>query len=221
MIRRYFVESRGSAIKGFETESAQDTNSSAGKHGRILLQKLPGCVVQVLERKLPKQGFGLEDAVTMAVILERLVFDAELGTLERAFELNDHSPVAGSEDHFKTVRRSYSLMYTGQVAPGAKWDHVRAVESVAADAEIRRERVGNHSYSFQVFAEWEVAHAADKKRKQNPFTAEVDLSLSFVEASDEAERVGKDFGSFQNQECSMLRSGLKGMDKAGTGRGGP
>ena len=41
---------------------------------------------------------------------------------------------------------------------------------------------------------------------------------AFADAAEVADQTLKDYGSLQNQECGLLRQGLKGRDPVGTGR---
>merc|ERR1719408_143506 len=76
LVHRYFMQTSSLMIRGFEP--TRPVNDSYWGVADILSQAVPAYVESVLESKGAKQlGFGLDDSISMVVMLEQLIFDSE------------------------------------------------------------------------------------------------------------------------------------------------
>merc|ERR1719265_1454201 len=113
LIHRYFAENHGWHIHGFaQHNKAEDVGA------KILTEKIPGYVEDILEARLDHQGFDLSDAVTMVTVLEKMVFDEGIEKLTHSFRLNKIPlDTQMTETEFKEVLRSFGMLFVGNVLP--------------------------------------------------------------------------------------------------------
>lgn len=212
LMHRFFTASHGWSINGFEQHGAGE---DGGRAATILKKKLPGYVEGVLEARLGEGGFGLADAVTMAAVLERMIFDEGLSLLQVAFKLND-IPTSKfmSESELREVTRSFGLLHVN-MEDGAQRTYNR---HIMRKAYLIREHsaLGWHVWNF---TDAETDAAVVKSRQRNPFAAvEREELHTFEDAAEVAVEVQEHFGTFQDEQCSRLREGLVRMDPNATGR---
>merc|ERR1719387_2659306 len=110
MVQRYFSVRHGWVIKGFEPHA----NRSSQEHedAGILRSKVPGFIESVLEKDLLRGGFALEDVLTVIIVLERLIFDEVIQTVENAYALNGLQHLSGflRRDELMNVLESYVIV---------------------------------------------------------------------------------------------------------------
>jgi len=91
LIHRYFMQTSSLMIRGFEP--TRPVNDSHWGVADILSQVVPAYVESVLEsRHMSQHGFGLNDTVTMVVMLEQLIFDSESALMEKVYKAQ-HKPM--------------------------------------------------------------------------------------------------------------------------------
>merc|ERR1719230_2176026 len=85
LVHRYFMQTSSLMIRGFEpTRSINESHWGAAD---ILSQMVPAYVESVLEsRHKTQQGFTLQDAVDMVLMLDQLIFDSEGSLLETVYK---------------------------------------------------------------------------------------------------------------------------------------
>merc|ERR1719446_1219209 len=76
LVHRYFMQTSSLMVRGFEP--TRSTNDSHWGAADILSQMVPAYVESVLESDHSTQnGFTLQDAVDMVLMLDQLIFDSE------------------------------------------------------------------------------------------------------------------------------------------------
>jgi hypothetical protein len=141
--------------------------------------------------------------------------------LETAYDMNPAQNYGeqASDLHLKEVMRSYVLMYTGQIygeGLKSKDRHKRAKDSLINSNSKNVPGRADEPLSPHHLADAEVKAAVEAKRRENPFAGAP--SLTSHDGARVADRLSESFGRFQNEECSILRAGLKSMDVEGSGR---
>merc|ERR1719298_342244 len=103
LVHRYFMQTSSLMIRGFEP--MRPTNESHWGAADILSQMVPAYVESVLESHHSTQnGFTLQDAVDMVLMLDQLIFDSESTLLEGVYK-----------DQRKPLHRSLSYQGLKQV----------------------------------------------------------------------------------------------------------
>merc|ERR1719409_571417 len=103
LVHRYFMQTSSLMVRGFEP--TRPTNESHWGAADILSQMVPAYVESVLESKHSTQnGFTLQDAVDMVIMLDQLIFDSEGALLEGVYK-----------DQRKPLSRSVSVQGLKQV----------------------------------------------------------------------------------------------------------
>merc|ERR1719379_1889506 len=96
-VRRYFSQTHGWIVKGFNPHEEQANTSIVGESD-MLQSKLPGYIRSVLEDRFAVQGFSLDAVVALVATVERMAFDEVVRGVELAYYLND-------ADRYQTVSR--------------------------------------------------------------------------------------------------------------------
>merc|ERR1719191_1422516 len=103
MVHRYFMQTSSLMVRGFEP--TRPVNESNWGVADILSQMVPAYVESVLESKHATQnGFSLQDATDMVLMLDQLIFDSESSLLEGVYK-----------DQRKPLHRSLSFQGLNQV----------------------------------------------------------------------------------------------------------
>merc|ERR1719171_948831 len=85
LVHRYFMQTSSLMIRGFEPTRA--TNASHWGAADVLSQMVPAYVESVLESQhKTENGFSLQDAVDMVLMLDQLIFDSESALLEGIYQ---------------------------------------------------------------------------------------------------------------------------------------
>merc|ERR1719335_308041 len=90
-VRRYFSQSHGWIVRGFNAYEEQGNASVVGDSD-MLQTKLPGYIRSLLEERYAQQGFSLDAVVALVATVERMAFDEVTRGVELAFYLNDMDP---------------------------------------------------------------------------------------------------------------------------------
>merc|ERR1719183_775527 len=84
LAHRYFMQTSSLMVRGFEP--TRSTNDSHWGAADILSQMVPAYVESVLEAQHSTQnGFNLQDAVDMVLMLDQLIFDSGATLLEDVY----------------------------------------------------------------------------------------------------------------------------------------
>merc|ERR1719199_1439363 len=85
LVHRYFMQTSSLMVRGFEP--TRPTNDSHWGAADILSQMVPAYVESVLESHHSTQnGFTLQDAVDMVLMLDQLIFDSESPLLDGIYK---------------------------------------------------------------------------------------------------------------------------------------
>jgi hypothetical protein len=134
MVSRYFGEHYGWSIKGFDPASKGGNASQEVAPVTILQEKLPQYVETVVEERLERHGFALNDVVTMAVVLERMIFDEGLGMLEDAYYLQEKETVVPmNHSELVDVVLTYMMIYGFQAERRNRTDFPYTVGKIVRD----------------------------------------------------------------------------------------
>jgi hypothetical protein len=181
--------------------------------GGILGSKIPGYVEATLEGMFQKGGFALHDILTVVIVVERLIFDEVIRSVEEAYHLN-HLATADmlNRDTLLTVLESHMIV---EIMERKDFDE----ELHKQDREEIHELYGNWE-GLQDFVKDVVTAESTVLRSatQNPFRRSGVEIFSFDDAVRIAQHIGNEYGQWGNQECLELKSFLSDADKRGTGR---
>mmetsp|Transcript_131418 Transcript_131418/g.239030 ORF Transcript_131418/g.239030 Transcript_131418/m.239030 type:complete len:566 (-) Transcript_131418:257-1954(-) len=210
-VHRYFMQQSSLMIRGFEP--SRPTNQSHWGVADILSQQVPGYVEAVLESHHAQQkGFGLEDAVSLVVMLEQLILDSDHTLLDKIYR-DQRKPThrALTQNGLKQVLEAYLVNWM-----------------VGEDQEAVTILLSNKTLLQQTLPHWDgivsfaqgQATALDFDRQQFRRNARNTLAkhFSFDEVHDVVGSVTKTFASFWDSECASMKNSLVEMDTHGTGR---
>merc|ERR1719229_2205902 len=100
LLQTYFSRKHGWQIHGLEPHSTTLWNTSSHSRGVNVLQDNAPDLVQALFEdggSAAERGLSLDDAAALAALVERLVMDNWLETLEAAYRLNDYDGIDRSK----------------------------------------------------------------------------------------------------------------------------
>eukprot|EP00746_Dinoflagellata_sp_MGD_P069734 gnl/MRDRNA2_/MRDRNA2_28539_c0_seq1.p1 gnl/MRDRNA2_/MRDRNA2_28539_c0~~gnl/MRDRNA2_/MRDRNA2_28539_c0_seq1.p1 ORF type:complete len:596 (+),score=114.61 gnl/MRDRNA2_/MRDRNA2_28539_c0_seq1:78-1790(+) len=210
-VQRYFSKNHGWVIKGFESHGASTVQQL--QSGGILGSKVPGYVEAILEDKFQKGGFALHDILTVVIVVERLIFDEVIRSVEAAYHLN-HLATKDmlKRDSLLTVLESHMIE--------------EMMERTDFDAELHKQ---DREEIHELYTNWEglqdfikdVVTAEStvlRSGSQNPFCGSGAEVFSFDDAVRIAQRISNEYGRWGNQECMELKSFISEADTRNTGR---
>jgi hypothetical protein len=206
-------------IRGFEpTRVVNDSHWGAAD---VLSQMVPAYVESVLESQhKAQQGFSLEDAVDVAVMLDQLIFDSESSLLEGVYH-DQQKPLHRSLSYsgLKQVLEAYMIKWMVDADPE---DHAMILANRTLAAEILP-----HYSQLMSFAEGRIK-AFEYERQRNQIMAPSmkrshrqdawAMKYSPQDAHQIAGGITRSFQSFWQSECESMKSALVGMDIHSTGR---
>jgi hypothetical protein len=206
-LHRLFVQRHGWFINGLHSGgSHRNSTSTAG----LLSEHVPAYVQEVFEKRLGGRGFGLHELGVLAATIEHLVHNEAVKRLGDAFKLHNLLPTS-----FMNVSEVDSVLdtyMTGYIL-GENLLNMTVEEAFQAVADMP-----------EVFMAWNATQE---------FVRAVRLNITRFESSEEqkasgsfdfslvarvAERVGEQFGRFQDHECRQIKAALVAKEEAGTGR---
>merc|ERR1719198_2345392 len=206
-LHRLFVQRHGWVIKGLDTAGGhRNSTSSAG----LLKEQVPAYIQELFEQRLGGRGFGLHELGVLAATIEHLVHSEAIKRLGNAFKVHNFLPtslmsVTEADDVLDTYMTAYIL--------GEDLSNMTLEEALELKAEMP-----------EVYMAWnetkEFVRTTRRNCTQHDGTAEQKASgeLDFSLVARVAERVGEQFGNFQDQECRQIKSSLLSMEEPGTGR---
>jgi len=206
-VRRYFSQSHGWIVKGFNTHE-EVANISSTTDTAILQDKLPSYIRSILEERFALDGFSLDGVVAMVASLERLVFDEVVRGVELAFHLNslDLSQRLSMDD----LNEVLSSFLITELLEGY-------------DGPEKHRQLRNNIRQF--YPHWDTtllflkdgvgSDCFQRQASSNPFR---DRLYSFEDAVRMAQQVSDDFGSWSNHECHEMKEMLMEVDVHSTGR---
>jgi hypothetical protein len=216
LVHRYFMQTSSLMVRGFEP--SRSTNESDWGAADILSQMVPAYVESVLESQHNTQnGFSLQDATDMVLMLDQLIFDSEGALLESVYQ-DQRKPIQKSLSFqgIKQVMESYMLKWMLDITPK---EHKMLVNNRTLAAEIVP-----HYHEVIKFAEGQIKafeydrqlKAASGKRSLSKESWTMKYSLE--DAHKVAGGITRSFQSYWQSECESMKTALVDMDLHSTGR---
>jgi hypothetical protein len=206
-LHRLFVQRHGWFINGLHAAGGhRNSTSTAG----LLTEHVPAYVQDLFEKRLGGRGFGLHELGVLAATIEHLVHNEAVARLGDALKL--HSLLPTSTMNASEVDSVLDTYMTGYIL-GENLLNMTVDEAFKAVAEMP-----------DVFMAWNATQEFVRGVRQNisrdESSAEQRASgtLDFSLVVRVAERVGEQFGRFQDHECQQIKAGLMAKEEAGTGR---
>eukprot|EP00746_Dinoflagellata_sp_MGD_P158524 gnl/MRDRNA2_/MRDRNA2_86492_c0_seq25.p1 gnl/MRDRNA2_/MRDRNA2_86492_c0~~gnl/MRDRNA2_/MRDRNA2_86492_c0_seq25.p1 ORF type:complete len:578 (+),score=114.41 gnl/MRDRNA2_/MRDRNA2_86492_c0_seq25:83-1735(+) len=207
-VRRYFRQSHGWIVKGFEVHA--ETVITNTSNADILQSKLPAFIRTMMEKQFAHDGFSLDALIVMIAALERLAFDEVVRGVESSFFLNSYALTNQSltSDDLTEILSSFLI-----------------TEMLEGADNIERHMV-DKKYIYDRYPFWGTTVLflidtimSDIWRENtsfgNPFQ---ERKYSFEDVVRMAEAITEQFGSWSNYECHEMKDMLMEMDVHGTGR---
>jgi len=218
LVHRYFMQTSSLMVRGFEP--TRPTNESHWGAADILSQMVPAYVESVLESHHSTQnGFTLQDAADMVLMLDQLIFDSEGALLEGVYT-----------EQRKPLHRSLSYKGLQQVLEVymVKWmiDVEPREYKILFSNRTLLEQVVPHYKDLMNFAKGRI-DTFEYSRQQSQSVAQAQtstnkdswaLTYSFEDAHAIAGGITRSFQSYWQSECDSMKNALVGMDSHSTGR---
>jgi len=169
-------------------------------------REMRGFVVEgLLEARQSDRGLQFNDVVTMAAVLEQMMFDESMTLLQAAYRLNSLS----LEDHIdQTVLHKVLLSYLLLFNHGSKANLV----DIERHQELLRYQKGDiEEFEHGTVLNYEFAN----RHKVNPFKPRL---YSFEAVSEIMQEMAEQYGKFQNHECREMKAHLVELDPEGLGQ---
>jgi len=213
LVHRYFMQTSSLLIRGFEP--TRPVNDSYWGVADILSQVVPAYVESVLESKhATKHGFGLDDAVSMVLMLQQLIFDSESSLLEQVYaEQGKGMQRPLSHEGLKEVLESYVVQW---MVEGEAED----IAMLLANRTLLAQVVPHYN-ELVTFAEGRMRslqYAHIQKVPQKHGREIWENKYSFEDAHDIVGGITSSFQSYWQSECSSMKDALVSMDELSTGR---
>jgi len=206
-LHRLFVQRHGWFIKGLH-EAGGHRNASADVG--ILKEQVPAYVQDLFEKRLKGRGFGLHELGVLAATVEHLVHNEAIKRLGDVFKVYDYLPSSPlNEDQVDEVLDMYM---TGYIL-GENLATMTLQEAMDAKDEMP-----------EIFMAWNATKDFVRRVRKNITQYESSAeqrasgSIEFSLVARTAERIGEQFGAFQDHECKHIKASLVAMEEAGTGR---
>jgi len=206
-LHRLFVQRHGWFIKGLHQAGGhRNSTSTAG----LLKEQVPAYVQELFEKRLGGRGLGLHELGVLAATIEHLVHNEAIKRLGEAFKVHNMLPTSlMSESEVDEVLDTYM---TGYIL-GEDLSSMSAEDALQTKAEMP-----------EVFMAWNATQDFVRAVRHNISNFESSSeqrasgALDFSLVARVAERVGEQFGRFQDHECRQIKTALVAMEVAGTGR---
>jgi len=206
-LHRLFVQRHGWFVKGLDDAGGhRNATLSTG----LLKEQVPAYIQDLFEARLGGRGFGLHELGVLAATIEHLVHSEAVTRLGKAFKVHNLLPTSSmSQNEADEVLDTYMTSYI----LGEDLSNMTLQEALDLKAEMP-----------EVYMAWEetkgFVRAVRKNSTDSDGTAEQKASgeLDFSLVARVAERVGEQFGGFQDKECHEIQASLVKMGDAGTGR---
>jgi hypothetical protein len=209
-VRRYFRQSHGWIVKGFEVHAESVTVNSSNTE--MLQSELPAFIRTMMEKQFAHEGFSLDALIVMVAALERLAFDEVVRGVETSFSLNEYAMT----DQNLTIHDLNEILSSFLI-----------VEMLEGGDDVERHMV-DKKYIVDRYPFWGttllflmdtvMSDIWDRTSKSNPFQATGERGYSFEDAVRIGEKITERFGSWSNYECHEMKEMLMEMDSHETGR---
>jgi len=206
-LHRLFIQRHGWSIKGLDANGGhRNSTSSAG----LLKEQVPAYIQDLFEQRLGGRGFGLHELGVLAATIEHLVHSEAIKRLGEALKVHDYLPtsvmsITEADDVLDTYMTSYIL---GEDLSNMTLKDAEEIKVEMPDVYM----AWNETQDFVRSVRLNVT-ASDASVEQRA-SGQLDFSL----VARVAERVGEQFGRFQDHECQQIKSSLISKEDSGTGR---
>jgi len=206
-LHRLFVQRHGWFIKGLhDAGGSRNSTSNAG----ILKEQVPAYVQDLFEKRLNGRGFGLHELGVLAATVEHLVHNEAIKRLGDSFKVYDYLPSSPLNE--VQVDEVLDMYMTGYIL-GENLAAMSFQEAMDAKNEMP-----------EIFMAWnatmDFVRSVRKNITQFESSTEQRASgtIDFSLVARTAERIGEQFGTFQDHECKQIKASLVAMEEGGTGR---
>merc|ERR1719335_1631844 len=202
-LHRYFLREYSIMVRGLEpTQNSVNATALVTSEG-VFRDRVPTFVEGVLEGRFFHKGFGLEDTVLIATILEELVLDVP----EKAYEAAPKLRKSLTRSELQVLLDSYVLQWmVGDEADAQEFTEEQAVDGIP------------QWNSILDFAHGEVDRLVDKHRRQGSSNAFRPNSFTLTDFQSIVKSTTSSFGAWWEQECQAIKSNLMSMDHKKAGR---
>jgi len=175
-----------------------------------LKEQVPAYVQDLFEQRLGGRGFGLHELGVVAATIEHLVHNEVVKHLSAAFKVHGYLPT--STMNTSEADEVLDTYMTGYIL-GESLSNMSFAEALELKAEMP-----------ETFASWDATKEFVRAVRQNisqfEGTAEQKKSgvFDFSLVARVAERVGEQFGSFQDHECRHIKASLRSIEDKQLGR---
>jgi len=213
LVHRYFMQTSSLMIRGFEP--TRPTNDSNWGVADVLSQVVPAYVESVLESShAMQQGFSLDDAVNMVLMLDQLIFDAESSLLEGVYA-KLRKPIQQS----LTQAALYEILEVYMVEWMVEGDD-DDIAMLLSNRSLLSEVVP-HFDELTKFAMGRMKTLQYGREKKVPKGHGRDTwakKYSFEDAHEIVGGITRSFQSYWQSECESMKGALVSMDSHHTGR---
>jgi len=205
VLHRFFAQ-RGWFILGLEPGTDAKyvhVNSSSGEESLQALQQwVPSFMQKFLEKMVGGRGISLRELAVLAATLEDLIHKESLSRLEKAYHALD-LPVSAqlNQEQISEVLKVFIMIYMKDDA-----------FSASTPAAVLHE----HNKFTQDLKDW--AELQQWMRGVQHKVHPTALTLDFHAMSSIAEEMGATYGTYNKQECGMLKAELIGFESQKAGR---
>lgn len=212
LAHRYFMQKSSLLVRGFEP--MRQINSSHFGVADLLHKSAPHIVDSAMDSKRTSQGFSLQETVAMIATLDQLMRDAELELLETVYKrLRKSTQSLLSHRQLSDVIEAYMIYWM-----------------MDDDKETINILMNNRSLLVEVLPKWpEVRYFVEglvkhmevsnqKSPKKGSFSSAMVGQYAFNDAHRVVSSITREFASFWESECQLIKQSLVALDKTGTGR---
>jgi hypothetical protein len=206
-LHRLFVQRHGWIIKGLDDAGGhRNSTSTAG----LLKEQVPAYVQDLFEQRLGGRGFGLHELGVVAATIEHLVHNQVVKHVSEAFKAHGYlltsiMNTSEADEVLDTYMMGYIL--------GESLDNTSLEEVLEIKAEMP-----------ETFASWGATKEFVRTVRKNVTASEGNAeqhssgTFDFSLIARVAERVGEQFGSFQDHECRHIKASLRSLEDGQSGR---
>merc|ERR1719506_2699301 len=201
-LHRLFVQRHGWVIKGLDAAgSHRNSTSGAG----LLKEQVPAYIQDLFEQRLGGRGFGLHELGVLAATIEHLVHSEAIKRLGDAFKVHNYLPtslmnVDEADEVLDTYMTSYIL--------GEDLSNMTSSEAADLKAEMPDLYLAWNDTKHFVRAVRSNVTESDGTAEQKA-SGQLDFSL----VARVAEKVGEQFGGFQDRECKQIKASLVSIEE--------
>lgn len=202
-LHRYFLRQYSVMVRGLEpTQNAVNASALVTSEG-VFRDRVPTFVEGVLEGRFFHKGFGLEDTVLIATILEDLVLEVP----EKAYEAAPKLRKSLTRSELQVLLDKYVLQWmVGDENDASEFTEEQAVDGIP------------QWHNILDFAHGEIDRLVDKHRRQGSSNAFRPNSFTLTDFQSIVKSTTSNFGEWWENECQAIKSNLVSMDHKKAGR---